>query len=90
MIREGRGEEEQDSVTTTEAPEREQGPGRCERRTAQPEGGPGRPTGPRGAGTETPGLPRTVRRDEKIQGHRHRGDRVCVWIFDHQVFNLNR
>ena len=53
-------------------------------------GGPGRPTGPRGARAKTPGLLRTVRRNEKIHGHCHRGDRVCVWIFDHQVFNLNR
>ena len=56
---------------------------------AQPEDGPGRPTGPRGVGAETSGLLRTVRRNEKIYGHRHRGDRIGVWFFDHQVFNLN-
>ena len=89
MVREDRGEEEQHSVTTTEAPGREPGPGRRERRVAQPKNGHGRPTGPRGARAKTPGLLRTVRRDEKIHGHRNRDDRICGRFFDHQVFHLN-
>ena len=60
MVREDRGEEEQDSTPETEATGCGQGPGRRERRTAQPEGGPGRPTGPRCAGAATSGLLRTV------------------------------
>ena len=88
MVRENCGKKEQDSVTTTEAPGCKQRPGRRKRRVTQPEGGHGRPRGPRGAGAETSGLLRTVRRDEKIHGHRNRGDRVRVWIFYHQVANM--
>ena len=89
MVRENGGKKEQDSVTTTEAPGCEQRPRRRKRRIVQLEGGPGRPRGPRGAGAETSGLLQTVRRDKKIHGHRHRGDRIRVWIFEHEISHLN-
>ena len=51
VVREDRGDEEQDSTSETEASGCEQGPGRHERRITQPDGGPGRPTGAQGVGT---------------------------------------
>ena len=90
MVRVYRGIKEQDSVTTTKAPGRKQGPGRHERRIAQPCNGPGRPIGSRGAEAETPGLLRAVRRDENVYEHHHWGDRIGVWLFGDQIFSLNR
>ena len=53
MVRENRGEKEQDSVTTTEAVGCEQKPGRRERRVAQSENGKGRLTRHRRSETDT-------------------------------------